>query len=52
MQIKSLWALRKGYEAPELLVAWDEISIDENWDGFQEDVKRAIDAIGEDAVHD
>ncbi len=50
--IRSLWITRKsidsGFHPPELVEAWDEWSIDENPDGWQEACKRALDAVGSD----
>ena len=34
VMIKTLWFWRKGETSPELLVAWDEYTVDQNPDGF------------------
>ena len=34
MFIRTLWGLRKGETTPELLLAWDEFCVDENFDGW------------------
>lgn len=50
--VRSLWITRKsidaGFHPPELVEAWDEWSIDENPEGWQEACKRALDAVGSD----
>jgi hypothetical protein len=52
MKVRSLWITRKGAEGydemPELLVAWDEISIDENPEGFEQSCKQALESVGSD----
>lgn len=50
MDISTLWIKRKGCEdsPAELVVAWDEYSIEENWDGWASACKKALDAIGDD----
>ena len=35
MFIRTLWGLRKGETTPELLLAWDEFCVDENFDGWK-----------------
>jgi hypothetical protein len=45
--IRSLWVWRKSEEAPELAVAWDEWTIGENPQGFEDDCERALDRIGD-----
>lgn len=52
MDIASLWIKRKGYEdvAPELLVAWDEYSIEENWDGWASACHDALKACGDEVL--
>lgn len=50
MIVRGLWVTRK-YDTnapPELLEAWDEVSIDENLEGFNEACKKALDAVGDD----
>jgi hypothetical protein len=34
IEIRTLWGWRHGTDFPELMVAWDEFSVDENHDGF------------------
>jgi hypothetical protein len=50
--IRTLWITRKsidgGFHPPELVQGWDEWSIDENPQGWQEACKEALDAIGSD----
>ena len=50
--VRSLWITRKsidsGFHPPELLTAWDEWTIDENPDGWQDECKRCLDAVGSD----
>lgn len=50
MKIYTLWAQRTehhpGEYAPELLVAWDEYCMDENGEGYDEEVKAAIERNG------
>lgn len=49
MIVKSLWITRKSEpEYPELLEAWDEYSIDQNPEGFEEACDEAIKAVGTD----
>ena len=52
MDIATLWIKRKGGEdsAPELIVAWDEYSIEENWEGWVAACKKELDAIGDDVA--
>src|SRR4051812_4926221 len=45
MIVESLWITRRpesGFTAPELLVAWDEVSLDENMEGYQEECEKAL----------
>lgn len=52
MIVKTLWGVRKGFEAdmPELMEAWDENSID-NWsEGWEEACETAIKSWGDDLV--
>lgn len=48
MDIATLWIKRKGNESesPELIVAWDEYSIEENWEGWAADCQKHLDEIG------
>lgn len=39
--VKTVWFWRKGEDSPELLVAWDDFTVDNNPDGFEEAIKRA-----------
>jgi hypothetical protein len=49
--ISTLWITRKGEDRlPELVEAWDEGSIDENYEGWVEACKKALAAIGDDLV--
>ena len=52
MIISTLWITRKGIEteSPELITAWDEYSIDENYDGWQLATQLALKEIGDDVV--
>lgn len=52
MQLTTLWGERKGYEGetPELMVAWDENSIDQNGEGFEKECEQAIASWGNDLV--
>ena len=50
MIVRTLWITRK-YDTgmpPELLEAWDEVSIDENSKGFFEACNKALESIGSD----
>lgn len=52
MILHTLWGTRKGEADPELMVAWDEYSVDGNRQGFAEDCERAIKSWGDDlATH-
>lgn len=44
----TVWAWRKSEETPELVVAWDELDVDLNPAGFQEERARALDAMKDD----
>lgn len=49
MIIETLWIKRKyGNTPPELVAAWDEFSIDENPQGWQDACTKALDSIGDD----
>lgn len=48
MILKVLFILRHGAQTPEALVVWDEYSIEENYEGFEKDTKKALDSIGSD----
>lgn len=45
MIVKSLWFWRKGEDSPEMLTAWDEFTVDENWEGWQADCAKHLDAV-------
>lgn len=48
LSINTLWGWRKGADGPELMVAWDELSVDENLEGFNASCNDAIDSWGDD----
>lgn len=50
MQIYSVWITRKGMSdvTPELIEAWDEFSIEENYDGWATAYEEAVASIGSD----
>lgn len=48
MIIHTLWGARHGESTPELMTAWDEYSVDNNREGFNDDCKRAIKSWGDD----
>lgn len=45
MILHTLWGARKGESTPELMVAWDEYSVDENRLGFDDECTRATKSI-------
>lgn len=47
MQIEALFIIRASdpNSPPELLTAWDEYSVDENTVGWEEDRRKALDAL-------
>lgn len=54
--IRSLWITRKsidcGFHPAELLIAWDEWTVDENPEGWANACKEALEAVGDDlAAH-
>jgi hypothetical protein len=51
MKIVALFGIR-AYEPdlPELLVAWDEYSIDENGDGWEEEKDQRVNLIGDELI--
>lgn len=51
--VKSLWITRKSEPeaSPELLEAWDEYSLDANWEGWEEACEKALAAVGSDVDH-
>lgn len=48
MKIHTLWGWRKNEDTPELMVAWDEISVDGWHEGFDEAIKHEIECWGSD----
>jgi hypothetical protein len=46
--IHTLWGARHGESMPELMAAWDEYSVDQNYEGWREDCERAIKSWGDD----
>jgi len=50
--VRGLWVTRKsidaGHHPPELLVAWDEWTIDENQEGWAAECQAALEAVGDD----
>ena len=54
MKIHTLWGERKGFEgdAPELMVAWDECSIESNPDGFEDACREARTSWGSELVQE
>lgn len=52
ISVRTIWVTRRSEpgSTPELICAWDERSIEENYDGFQEAVTRAIGRIGDDLL--
>lgn len=52
MMILSLWARRRGEDSPELLVAWDEYSVEQNREGFDEECREALRGMGEDLIQE
>lgn len=47
MMIETLWIMRIGETAPELLEAWDEVSVEENREGFNRSCKNSLASVGE-----
>lgn len=53
MIIRTLWIVRKHEDClPELVEAWDEFSIDENYEGWVEACKAAVTSIGDDLAEE
>lgn len=46
--IHTLWFWRKGEDGPELLTAWDEWSVDGNYQGWKEDCERRFAEVASD----
>ncbi len=49
-KIKCLFGLREGIEMPELMVAWDEHSVDANYQGFLDDIEKSKKSWGDELV--
>lgn len=51
MRIYSVWGVRKYFpNEPELMLAWDEFSVDSNPEGYEAAVKQAIESWGDDLL--
>ena len=54
MNIRTMWGQRlvshPGEFGPELMVAWDEYCVDENWDGWNEACQAETKAWGSDLI--
>lgn len=51
MEIYTVWGVRKvSPEEPELVTAWDEYSVDNNPEGYDEDVRRGLASWGDDLL--
>jgi hypothetical protein len=50
MKIRCMFGMRIDCTMPELMVAWDEHSIDDNPAGFDEDMEKAKKSWGEDLI--
>ena len=49
MKIYTVWGTRKhAPDDPELMTAWDEFSVDNNPEGYREDIKDQIEGWGSD----
>lgn len=46
--LRTLWFWRKGEDGPELLTAWDEWSVDGNFEGWVEDCERHFETVASD----
>jgi len=46
--IRTLWFWRKGEDGPEMLTAWDEFMVDENWQGWKDECDRVYALVRED----
>lgn len=51
MKLVCLFAKRYGEDTPELLTAWDEFSIDENRQGFYDDINKQLDMCSDIECH-
>lgn len=51
MIVHTVWGVRKDSpDEPELMTAWDEYSVDNNPEGFREDVQKHLDSWGDDLL--
>ena len=51
MNIRTMWGVRLYQDAtPELMVAWDEYCVDENWDDWNEACQTKTKAWGSDLI--
>jgi hypothetical protein len=48
LQIKTLWGWRKNEDFPELMQAWDEYSVDQNYEGWRDACDTSIRSWGDD----
>lgn len=48
MLIHTCWAWRKHEDGPELLEAWDEYTVEQNYEGWQAACQKAIASLGND----
>ncbi len=48
MDVAMLWIKRKNEDTPELLTAWDGYCIEANWEGWEEDCRKSLEAVGSD----
>lgn len=46
--IRTLWFWRKDEDGPELLTAWDEWSVDGNYEGWRRDCEQSFAAVESD----
>jgi hypothetical protein len=50
MIIETFWGWRKGEDSPELLVAWDEYTVDGYPEGYEAAVEEALKGAGDEMV--
>lgn len=50
MIIETFWGWRKGEDSPELLVAWDEFTVDGYPDGYEKAVKESLEGAGDEMI--
>lgn len=50
MIVETMWGLRRGEQVPELMVAWDEFSVDSYSDGWREACEKARESWGRDLL--